>query len=139
VAALGGLDRALLVRGRAAAVRRLGAAAVPFEELVLASGPFWMRGFPEGRFRGESGILATAEYRWYVAARLDASLFADLGTVAGPAFAGLRGDRWFPSFGAGLRLFSLDGAHWEGDLDTGVQLAYAPDGGFRFLFTAAGF
>jgi hypothetical protein len=139
VAAVGGLDRVLLLRGRAAAVRKLGSAPIPFEELATAAGPVWMRGFADGRFRGESALVGTAEYRWYVAARLDASLFADIGTVAGPGFSGLRGDRWFPDVGVGLRVYDLDGAHWEGALHTGVQLAYAPDGGVRLLLSLAAF
>ena len=48
-----------------------------------------MRGFPEGRFRGVSGIVGTAEYRWYISSYFDATLFTDVGTVAGPNFSGL--------------------------------------------------
>jgi hypothetical protein len=139
VGALGDLDRVVIVRGRAAAVRRLGEAPIPFEELVLPAGPLGLRGFAEGRFRGESGVLASAEYRWYVASRVDASLFTDLGTVAGPGFSGLGAARWFPDFGVGLRLFSRAAEYWESNLQTGIQLAYAPDGGFRTLFTVAAF
>lgn len=139
VFAVGGLDRVLLLRGRATNVRPLGGAPIPFEELAMASGPLWMRGFADGRFRGESAVVGTLEYRWYVAARLDASLFADLGTVGGQAFSGIRRAAWFPDFGIGLRVYSLGGAHWEGDLQTGVQVAYAPDGGVRFLLSVAAF
>jgi outer membrane protein insertion porin family len=139
VLALGGIDRVLLLRGRAAMVERLASAAVPFEELVSPSGSAGMRGFADGRFRGESGLVGTVEYRWYVAHNLDASLFTDLGTVAGPAFTGLRRDRWFPSFGVGLRLFKLTGPHWTAGVDSGLQVAYAPDGGFRVLLSVAPF
>jgi hypothetical protein len=139
VLALGGTDRVLLVRGRAAAVGRLGAAPVPFEELISPSGAAGMRGFPEGRFRGASGIVGTAEYRWYVSHDFDASLFTDLGTVAGPAFSDLSHSAWFPTFGVGLRHFKTPGPYWEGDLDTGLQLAYSLDGGFRVLFAMATF
>jgi hypothetical protein len=139
VGSLGDLDRAVIVRGRAAAVRRLSDAPVPFEELVLPAGPLGLRGFAEGRFRGESGVVASAEYRWYIASRVDASLFTDVGTVAGPGFSGLGQARWFPDFGVGLRLFSRAAQYWEGSVQTGIQLAYAPDGGFRTLFTVAAF
>ena len=139
VLALGGTDRVLLVRGRAAAVARLGSAPIPFEELISPAGAAGMRGFPEGRFRGASGIIGTAEYRWYISHDLDAALFSDVGTVAGPGFAGLGHDQWFPSFGVGLRHFQIPGPYWEGDLDTGVQLAYSPDGGFRVLLSVATF
>jgi len=83
VLALGGADRELLVRGRGEMVERLGAAAIPFEELVAPSGQAGMRGFPDGRFRGPSGLIGSAEYRWFIAYNLDAFLFADVGTVAG--------------------------------------------------------
>jgi hypothetical protein len=139
VLAIGGLDKVLFLRGRAATVHRLGEAPVPFEELVVAAGPTWMRGFADGRFRGESGLLGTAEYRWYIASRIDASLFSDLGTVAGPAFSGLEKARWFPTFGFGLRLFDRVDNYWEGAVQTGIQVAYAPDGGARLLFSVAGF
>jgi hypothetical protein len=139
VAALGGLDRVLLVRGRAALVEALGSAPIPFDELISPSGSSGMRGFLEGRFRGESGLLATAEYRYYIGANLDASLFTDLGTVAGPRFSGLRADRWFPDFGVGLRLLWGDAAQWGAIARTGVQFIYAPDAGFRVVVGLAGF
>jgi hypothetical protein len=139
VVALGGTDRVLLLRARGATVRALGAAPIPFEELITPAGASGMRGYVEGRFHGESGVLGSAEYRWYIAHNLDASLFTDWGTVAGPAFSGLGTNRWFPSFGVGLRLYSTPAAYWEGALDTGIQLAYAPDGGFRLLLAVATF
>jgi hypothetical protein len=139
VLALGGVDRLLLLRGKASVVHALGGAPVPFEELVSPSGNFGMRGFADGRFRGGSGVVGTVEYRWYVAHRVDATLFSDLGTVAGRDFAGLARARWFPSFGVGLRLYATPAMHWEGALDSGVQLAYAPDGGFRLILAVAAF
>jgi hypothetical protein len=139
VLALGLHDRQLLLRGRAAMVDALGGAAIPFEELVMVSGNNGMRGFPDGRFRGPSGVVGTAEYRWYVGQYVDASLFSDLGTVAGPNFSDLARARWFPSFGVGLRFFHVPGEYWEGTLQTGVQLAYAPDNGFRFILAVASF
>jgi len=136
--ALGGGDRLFLVRGRAAMVRNLAATPVPFEELVSPSGNAGMRGFPEGRFRGPSGAVGTAEYRWYVNHYIDASLFSDVGTVGGPNFSGL-GQRWFPDFGFGLRLYSTPDEYWKGALNTGVQIVYAPDGGVRVLLAVAAF
>ncbi|HVU51780.1 MAG TPA: BamA/TamA family outer membrane protein, partial [Polyangia bacterium] len=139
VLALGLHDRQLILRGRAATVDALGDAPIPFEELVMVSGNNGMRGFPDGRFRGPSGVVGTAEYRWYVGQWVDASLFSDLGTVAGPDFSGLASARWFPSFGVGLRLYHVPGEYWEGTLETGAQLAYAPDYGFRFILNVATF
>jgi hypothetical protein len=139
VLALGFTDRQLILRGRAAMVEALGQAPIPFEELVMVSGNNGMRGFPDGRFRGPSGVVGTAEYRWYVGQYVDASLFSDLGTVAGTDFSGLASARWFPSFGVGLRFFHVPGEYWEGTLQTGVQLAYAPDAGFRLILAVATF
>jgi len=139
VLALGGSDHVLLLRGWAGVVEALAAAPVPFEELISPSGGAGMRGFPDGRFRGESGLVGTAEYRWFIAYNLDSSLFVDAGTVAGRGFSGLRWDRWFPSFGTGLRLSSPVGPYWRAAPGTGIQVAYAPDGGLRLLFSLATF
>jgi hypothetical protein len=139
VAAVGFGDRQILLRGRAAMVDALGGAPIPFEELVVMSGQTALRGFPYGRFLGESGVVGTAEYRWYVAHWLDASLFSDVGTVAGHHFEGLAGAHWFPDFGVGLRLYRTPGNYWEGTLETGAQIVYAPDNGFRVIFAVASF
>ena len=114
-------------------------APVPFEELVSPSGHSGMRGFAEGRFRGESGLVGTAEYRWYISAYLDAALFVDVGTVAGPRFSGIEWDRWFPSVGLGFRYHQPQGPYWESPVLDGVQLAYAPEGGFRLMLSLAAF
>jgi hypothetical protein len=139
VAALGFNDRQLLLRGRAGMVDALNDAPIPFEELVMMSGYAGLRGFPDGRFRGESGVVGTVEYRWYVAHNLDASLFSDIGTVAGHHFEGLTTAHWFPDVGAGLRLYHTPGNYWEGSLASGAQIIYAIDNGFRFIFTVATF
>jgi outer membrane protein assembly factor BamA len=139
VLAVGWVDRAFLLRGRAAMIQALGAAPIPFDELVSPSGNGGMRAFPEGRFRGQSGVVGTAEYRWYIAHNLDASLFTDLGTVGGQDFAELFQNTWFPSFGAGIRLFLIPGQYWEGSAPTGLQVAYAPNSGFRLMLALATF
>jgi hypothetical protein len=140
VGAIGFGDRQFLLRGQAATVRALGDAPIPFEELIVPSGYAGLRGFPDGRFRGGTGVVGTAEYRWYVASKWDASIFGDLGTVSqGQTFSDFRGDRWFPDFGAGLRYYTLPGPHWQGQPSGGVELAYAPDSGFRLLLALAPF
>jgi hypothetical protein len=139
VAAVGGNDRVVLLRARAMMVERLASAPVPFEELVTPSGVYDMRGFATGRWRGESGLVGSAEYRWYIAANLDATLFADVGTVAGPRFANIEWERWFPSFGLGFRTYQPAGAYWEARAQDGIQIAYAPGGGVRLLFSMAAF
>ena len=69
-------------------------------------------------------------YRWYISAYLDATLFVDVGTVAGPRFAGFDGTRWFPSYGLGFRYYQPQGAYWEARALDGIQIAYAPEGDF---------
>jgi hypothetical protein len=139
VVALGGNDRVFLLRARAAMVEALSSAAVPFDERIIPSGMDEMRGFPTGRWRGDSGLVGSAEYRWYIAARLDATLFADVGTVAGPRFSNIDWSRWLPSFGLGFRFYRPEGAYWEARAQTGVQIAYAPEGGLRLLLRLAAF
>jgi len=136
IAALGGGDRLVLLRARAAMIERLASAPIPFDQPVI---PFDMRGFPAGRFRGESGLTGTIEYRWFISGSFDAALFTDVGTVAGPRFAGIDWERWFPSFGLGFRYYKPQGAYWEARALDGIQIAYAPQGGFRVLFNMAAF
>ena len=61
---------------------------------------------------------------------LDATLFVDVGTVGGPRFSHMDWDRWFPSFGTGLRYHRRRAPLGSPALD-GIQFAYAPDGGLR--------
>jgi hypothetical protein len=138
--ALGGLDRLLLLRVCASMVDPARGTVVPFEELVSPSGLAGMRGFADGRFRDRSGIVGTVEYRWFVAFNLDASLFVDVGAVAGPRFAGLDSSRLLPTYGLGLRRYAKLPAHyWLAPPADGVQLAYAPDAGLRVLLSLAAF
>ena len=120
-------------------VERLSSAPVPFDELFIPSGIYDMRGFATGRLRGDSGLVGSAEYRWYISANLDATLFADVGTVAGPRFSNIDWDRWVPSFGLGFRYYRPQGAYWDSRALDGVQIAYAPEGGLRLLFSMASF
>ena len=139
VLAFGGINRTLILRGHAAAVETFNGAPINFEELISPSDQGGMRGFPDGRFRGQSGVIGTAEYRWYISSYLDATLFTDLGTVAGRNFAGIDGSQWFPSYGVGIRSFKTQGAYWNAVPTAGFQVAYSPDYGLRFLLTLAGF
>ena len=86
-----------------------------------------------------AGLVGSAEYRWYISAYLDATLFVDVGTVAGPRFAGFDASRWFPSYGLGFRYYQPQGAHWEAHATDGIQIAYAPEGGLRLLLAMAAF
>lgn len=139
VGAVGGDDRVVLLRLRAAMVERLGAAPIPFDELIIPSGLTEMRGFPDGRLRGHSALVGSTEYRWYISSYLDATLFVDVGTVAGPKFSQVDWTRLFPSFGLGFRLYAPQGTYWEAPAVDGIQIAYAPEEGFRALISMAAF
>jgi len=141
VGALGGLDRALILRAIATVVEPVGAGGfVPFDEMAAPAGLAGMRGFPFGRFRDRSAVVGTIEYRWLIAYRFDASLFVDNGAVAGPWFAGLGLASFFPSVGVGLRYFNVDRArYWENPATYGVQVAYAPESGMRLILSLATF
>lgn len=140
VGALGGSDRVLLARARAATIHNFAVTPVQFEELIIPSGVLGIRGLAEGRLRGTTGVVGTLEYRWYVANKLDASIFTDVGTVAaGPGFSGFRADRLFPDVGVGLRFLDERELYWKAQPKAGVELAYSPDGGFRMLLAVAPF
>ena len=139
VVGYGGMDRAVLLRLQAAMVEALGAAPVSFEELIAPAGGRGLRGLPDGRFRGPSGLVASAEYRWFIAFNLDAALFIDVGTVAGERFAGLRQSELFPSVGLGIRRFEPGPLYWQAPVEDGVQIAYSPEAGWRLLLSTAGF
>jgi hypothetical protein len=137
--ALAGTDRALLLRGYASTVSNLSDSPLPFDELVSPTGNHFLRGFLDGRFRGQSDVVATVEYRYYIAWDIDATVFSDVGTVAGETWSGIGSSQWFPDFGMGLRFYTPQGRHWEAAPNSGAQVTYAPDGGFRLLFSLAGF
>jgi hypothetical protein len=135
----GGRDRRILFRLRGAMVEKLLYEPVPFDELIDPAARQGLRGFPDGRLRGNSGAVATLEYRWFVAFNLDATLFVDAGTVAGERFSGFRMDQIFPDFGLGLRRSHPEGRYWLAPATDGVQVTYAPETGVRLLLTVAPF
>jgi hypothetical protein len=139
VAAVGGIDRALLLRLRAAAVEPLGRAPVPFDELCAPAGTQGLRGFPDGRFRDRSALVASLEYRWFIAFNLDGALFVDAGTVAGPRFAGLGAARLYPDVGLGLRRSNPGGPYWQARVEDGLQIVYSREAGVRVLLSTAAF
>jgi hypothetical protein len=139
VLGLGGLDRTLLLRLQGAMVEALGGTPVSLEELIAPAGGAGMRGLPTGRFRGPSGLVASVEYRWFIAFNLDAALFVDLGTVAGERFAGLGDTTLFPSVGIGFRRFDPGPLYWRTPVRDGVQIAYSREAGWHLLLSTAAF
>jgi hypothetical protein len=132
-AAIGLHDRSLIFRVAAGAVRSLDSAPVPFEELVQPGGNFGLRGLSAGRLRGESELLGSIEYRWLLAPYLDAALFVDEGGAFGRNFDGLSLHHMIPSFGGGVRVHAIRPDYWRAEGVASVQLAHAPDEGFRLI------
>jgi hypothetical protein len=131
-------DRTLGFGMRAGLVEPLGSAPVPFEELLSPTGSRGLRGLSLGRLRGRSELVATLEYRWLLAAWMDAILFVDRGNVYGTRFSDLALDRAFTSVGLGLVAFDMDQiAYWASPPRFGVQLAITPDDGMRLSFALA--
>ena len=84
-------------------LERVGDGEVPFPELIRLGGDRYLRGFLDGRLRGESAFALVANYRYPIWSFLDADLFAALGNVYGPRLKDIAFDRMFLNWGLGLR------------------------------------
>ena len=107
---------------RASDQARFHGSVIPFSELSTLGGPSDLRGFAAGRFRDQSMVLATLEYRWRAWSWLDGAVFADYGGVYGPLFKGLDLRTMRPD--VGFAFF----AHVGNQVVVRIQLAY----GFGF-------
>ena len=120
----------LLLRVWGMTVANLSSTPIPFTQLVVLGGPDDLRGVRYGRFRGNSGTLFTAEYRWPVWMWMDASLFADAGGVFGQGWSGFSVEKLRPDVGAGVRVRSSSAFFmW-------LQTAWSPSDGWQLFFTA---
>jgi len=97
------LEHTLALRLYADTLHKIGDTEIPFSELIMLGGTEHMRGFLEGRLRGESAVVATLDYRYPVWSLLDANLFMSFGGAFGERFEGFRWDRLFMTWGLGLR------------------------------------
>jgi hypothetical protein len=87
----------------------LSGAAVPFTELPSLGGPEQLRGFYAGRFRDQSTLAATLQYRYPVWAYVDGELFAGVGNAYPGHLRGFAPSTLYLSYGGGLRsTFSRD-------------------------------
>lgn len=86
---------------------------VPFTEMTFLGGAEPMRGFVEGRLRGESAISLTLDYRWPVWVWLDGYLFYQVGNTFGEDLAGFEGGKLRQSFGLGIRPASVEDHSFE--------------------------
>lgn len=82
--------------------------AVPFFLLHSIGRRETIRGFDRGRFHDLDKIEATIEYRIPLWRKLDFTLFAEAGQVAGDLFEELERERVVVSGGFGLRLFTVE-------------------------------
>ncbi|HEY3352381.1 MAG TPA: hypothetical protein VGQ83_03965 [Polyangia bacterium] len=83
-------------------VEQLAPQPVPLTELVTFGGTT-MRGFVEGRFRGASGFIVGADYRYPVWSLLEADLFASVGNVFNGHLDDFSFARMFLCWGLGVR------------------------------------
>lgn len=100
---LTGRSRTLGLRQYVGLTERLGDGVIPFTELQSLGGPELMRGFYEGRYRGESAVVTTLQYTYPIWVFLDGFLFADVGNVFGEHFDGFDVEKMVGSFGFGFR------------------------------------
>ena len=75
-------------------------APMPFTELVTLGGEIWMTGYLPGRLVDRSAAVAALDYRWPIAAAVDATLHAAVGNVFGPHLDGF--DMGLLRFSGGL-------------------------------------
>lgn len=84
-------------------VEKLGSEPVPFTELESLGGYDRLRGYMRGRFRGDSAIEITADYRYPIWAYVDAELFTSLGNVYAGHLDDIAPQRMFLCWGLALR------------------------------------
>ncbi len=100
---LSGINHVLALRVYAEFVEQTGDDPVPVPELIFLGGEEHLRGFLEGRLRGESAFVVTANYRYPVWTFLDANLFVSVGNVFSGHLDDLRIQRLHLNWGIGLR------------------------------------
>lgn len=125
-----GNNHVLAFRMYLAAQEQTGSAPLPISErLFLGGGTERLRGFLEGRFRGDSALLFTVQYRYPIWSMLDANLFLSMGNVYSGRFDDFAFRRMAMSWGIALRTntsrdvsfdvlvaFGTNQAeHWRGD------------------------
>lgn len=91
----------------------LGAAPIPFTELVYLGGDHPMNGYYDGRLRDRSAAVLAASYSWPVAAWLDGSLEFDVGNVFGPHLDGFEPKLLRYSGSVGLSFVAANGSAFQ--------------------------
>lgn len=98
-----GINHVLALRVYAEVLENTGDRVVPFTERLVLGGPEYLRGFLEGRFRGDSAFVATLDYRYPIWVLLDANIFVSAGNVFPGRFGDFNVKRMVLSYGVGLR------------------------------------
>jgi Omp85 superfamily domain len=99
-----GHNHVLAFRMYLAAQEQIGDDPLPISErLLLGGGTERLRGFLEGRFRGDSALLFTVQYRYPIWSMLDANLFLSMGNVFTGRFEDFSFRRLAMSWGIALR------------------------------------
>jgi len=76
-----GQNNVLAARFYVELLESVGDTPVPITERIKLGGDEYLRGFLEGRFRGDSAMVATVDYRYPIWSFLDANLFVSVGNV----------------------------------------------------------
>jgi outer membrane protein assembly factor BamA len=76
-----GRNHVLSLRARVEMLESTGADPVPLTERLQIGGSEYLRGVLGGRYRGDSTIVLSAQYRYPIWSMLDASLFVEVGNA----------------------------------------------------------
>jgi outer membrane protein assembly factor BamA len=101
--------RVLMLRVATEVTEEVSGAGTPFYHLSELGRYGSIRGFSNGRFRGNDALMATLEYSWPIGRGMDFLLFGDAGEVMG-RLDDFKVDRAEVGWGGGLRVFSQKGA-----------------------------
>ncbi len=98
-----GRNHVLSLRLYVAGLENTGPAMIPFHERLKLGGKEYLRGYYAGRFRGDSAVVASAQYQYPIWWMLDAYLFMSLGNAFGNHFRDFAFRKLVMSWGIGMR------------------------------------
>jgi hypothetical protein len=106
-----GLGHVLSLRA-AAHFQETLAGQIPFDEQFGLSQFDGMRGFIDGRIRGQSAVLVEAQYRYPIATLVDAELFSGLSNAFAGHLDGFGPRRLYWDYGLTLRTYTAHDSWW---------------------------
>ena len=103
---------------------------VPYFLMPDLGGSRYLRGYPSWRFRDNTRVLLTGEYRWTAGQFVDMALFVDAGQVAA-RWSDVDVDRFKKTYGLGVRLHTAGATLVRVEVartreGTGLILAFGP-------------